>query len=152
MELTDERINSLHHKWMSGVSDDDAPEISRVNEKVRALWVLKITHGSMRPSSAMSLYMIRPDIAEEVLTEFSVLESVPAQKPRRDKYSAIQEWCKENVSAHTSPKELAEIGEISYPTALKYISDHPDVFWKIGHGAYEVRDPEQDRKDARKQS
>jgi len=155
MFLTDEYIRQRYKTWLGDIDQLVAEErdkrIADAGEKMRALWVMQSAEGKMSAAKAMSLYMVRPDIAKEILAEFDKLDDGDNnQKKRRDKYSAIQEWCVENVGVQVGAKQLAEIGEISYPTALKYISDHPDVFWKVVRGVYEVRDPAADRKKDKK--
>jgi hypothetical protein len=155
MFLTDEYIRQRYRAWLGEIDQLVAEErdkrIHDAGEKMRALWVLQSTDGKMSAAKAMSLYMVRPDIAKEILAEFDKLDDGDNnQKKRRDKYSAIQEWCLENVGVQVGAKQLAEIGEISYPTALKYISDHPDIFWRVVRGVYEVRDPAADRKKDKK--
>jgi hypothetical protein len=151
-KLSDEFIKQQYKSWWREVGENPSPEdISYLGEKLRALYVLQVAEGNLKPAAAMSTYMVRPDVAKEILAEFAGVElEVNCKTKRTDKYSAIQAWCKENVLAQVSAKEVAEIGDISYPTALKYITDHPDVFWKISRGTYEVRDPVEDRKKEKK--
>lgn len=151
-KLSDDFIKQQYKSWWQEVGENPSPEdISYLGEKLRALYVLQVTEGNLKPAAAMSTYMVRPDIAKEILAEFAGVElEVNCKTKRTDKYSAIQAWCKENVFAQVSAKEVAELGDISYPTALKYITDHPDVFWKISRGTYEVRDPVEDRKKEKK--
>lgn len=147
MKITDEIIKQRHSEWLKETDLGNYEELSVLNEKLRALYVLQTTDGSMKPAAALSLYMVRQEIAKEILAEFGAEFIEEKNLPsRREKYSSIQEWCSNNVHAHVTTKQLAEIGNISYPTALKYISDRPDVFWKVGRGTYEVRNPSEDRK------
>jgi hypothetical protein len=152
--LTDEFIRRERASWIKELGENFSfEELTYVNEKLRALWVLQATNGNMRPPAAMSLYMVRTDIANEVLEKYAGIDAELETKTKRsDKYSSIQAWCKENILKQVSTKEIADIGEISYQTALKYIGDHPDVFWKIGRGLYEVRDPAEDRKNDKKKA
>lgn len=151
MFLTDEYIRQRYREWLgdvdSLVGEERSQRLNWAQEKQRALWVLQATDGKMSAAKAMSLYMIRQDIAKEILAEFDTGQNgEPAARPRKEKYSTLNSWCRENVGAQITTKELAELGEISYPTALKYIADRPDVFWKVARGTYEVRDPAADRK------
>lgn len=91
----------------------------------------------------VSYYSIDQSIATEVFGTVDV--SILARTKRADKYEAIWKWCGENVFAQVTPKEIAEIGDISYPTALKLVGDRVDFFRKVKHGLYEVRDPKADR-------
>lgn len=151
-KLSDDFIKQQYKSWWQEVGKNPSYEdISYLGEKLRALYVLQVTEGNLKPAAAMNTYMVRPDVAKEILAEFAGVElEVSCKTKRTDKYSAIQAWCKENVFAQVSAKEVAELGDISYPTALKYITDHPDVFWKISRGTYEVRDPVEDRKKEKK--
>ena len=64
---------------------------------------------------------------------------------RADKYKAMNEWCKANVAVQVTPDELAEIGDVSRVTALKFIQDRVDLFRKVKRGLYEVRDRDTER-------
>lgn len=151
MFLTDDYIRKRYSEWLgdidSMVGEERSERLSWAQEKLRALWVLQATEGKMSASKALSLYMVRKDVAKDILAEFdSGDDEGQALRPRKEKYSALNSWCKENIGYQVTTKELAEIGEISYPTALKYITDRPDIFWKVARGTYEVRDPAADRK------
>jgi hypothetical protein len=64
---------------------------------------------------------------------------------RVDKYQGIIDWTQEHVFEQVTAQEIMAVGEISYPTALKFITDRPDLFRKIKRGLYELRDPKADR-------
>lgn len=64
---------------------------------------------------------------------------------RVDKYQSIVDWTQEHVFEQVTAQEIMAVGEISYPTALKFITDRPDLFRKIKRGLYELRDPKADR-------
>jgi hypothetical protein len=70
------------------------------------------------------------------------------RQKRTDKYQSIVDWTKEHLFEQITPNSIMEVGEISYPTALKFINDRPDLFRKIKRGVYEVRDPQADRAKA----
>lgn len=147
MKITDDIIKQRYSQWLENTDIGDYEQLGLLNEKLRALYVLQTTDGNMKPAAALSLYMVRQEVAKEILAEFGAEIAEEKNPPsRREKYSSIQEWCSSNVHAHVTTKQLAEIGNISYPTALKYISDRPDIFWKVGRGTYEVRNPIEDRK------
>lgn len=76
-------------------------------------------------------------------------EDVLVKKQKRtDKYEAIVEWSQEHLFEQVTPQDVMSVGEISYPTALKFISDRPDIFRRVKRGLYEIRDPKADRKNA----
>ena len=151
MLLTIDLIHKQYKDWIEELGENYSPEeLSHVSEKLRALYVLHATQGQMRPSAAFSLYMIRQEPAKEVLEHFGNEEiDLQPKIKRANKQSSIISWCKEHVHEQVTPKQISEIGEISYPTALKYINDRPDLFWKVARGVYEVRDPAEDRKKAK---
>lgn len=64
---------------------------------------------------------------------------------RSEKYQSIIDWTQEHLYEEVTPQTIMEIGDISYPTALKFIGDRPDIFRKIKRGVYELRDPIADR-------
>lgn len=65
---------------------------------------------------------------------------------REDKYQSIIDWTQEHLFEEVTPQDIMEVGNISYPTALKFIGDRPDIFRKIKRGVYELRDPIADRR------
>ncbi len=65
---------------------------------------------------------------------------------RVEKYQTIIDWTQEHLFEHITPQQVMDIGNISYPTALKFIGDRPDIFRKMKRGLYELRDPQADRK------
>lgn len=151
MKITDALINKLNAEWwQSEHPGDDAPPAdvaNRINERTRALYVLQATAGTMKPTQAMSLYMVRDDIAAEILAKYAgVRELEPAKKKSpRGKYSEFFQWCEENVLGQHSTQQLADIAGVSYPTVLKIISGRPDIFRKVSRGVFEIRDPKADR-------
>lgn len=113
-----------------------------MGERMRARYCV-MTNPSWTPEQIVSYYSIDRRIAEEL---FGVDKEAVAKKAKRaDKYDKIREWCANNVYAEVTPMELTEIGEISYPTSLKFIADNPHTFRKLARGKYEVRDPKADR-------
>lgn len=120
--------------------------VRQVSEELRAFYVTEKFGASMN-SSIVSQYMLPPDIANRVLTEMGITKEVaPTRKEKRsDKYNRLFAWCAENPYRQVTPLDVAEIGDMSYPTALKVIKDRPDLFRTIKRGLYEVRDPKTER-------
>jgi hypothetical protein len=65
---------------------------------------------------------------------------------RAEKYQSIIDWTQDHLFEQVTPQQVMEIGDISYPTALKFIGERPDIFRKIKRGLYELRDPRADRR------
>ena len=85
-----------------------------------------------------------------VLRQYSimgrVIEKLCGEKPqveRRLKYSdrrrMMENWCAENIDSIITPDELAEVGGVSYATAMKFINERIDLFLKVERGRYIVR-------------
>lgn len=64
---------------------------------------------------------------------------------RVSKYSKIEDWCEQNVGAETTVYQIAEVGEVSYPTANNFVKSRVDLFHKVKKGLYIVRDPKTER-------
>jgi hypothetical protein len=113
-------------------------------ERVRWEYVKQVAaQEGMSLSRAIAYYSIDAKVVSPDESQTShVLEK---KEKRADKYEAILKWCSENVFTETTCEEIAQIGSISYPTALKFIKDRPDLFRKNRRGVYEVRDPKSDR-------
>jgi hypothetical protein len=70
------------------------------------------------------------------------IDLAPVRKEKRtDKYQKIIDWCLENHLVQIEPAVIAEVGGVSYATALKFIKDRPDLFYRIKKGLYEARNP-----------
>jgi hypothetical protein len=64
---------------------------------------------------------------------------------KQDGRNRIISWCKQNIFAEVTVKELAAIGECSEATVRTLINDRRDIFRKSDGRKYEVRDPQSDR-------
>lgn len=109
------------------------------SETARARFILH-TH----PDADVQL--LRQYGVPNILIERFVGDSALERKSRRaDKYKAMLAWCQQNVDVQVTPDELADIGDVSRTTALKFMQDRVDLFRKIKRGLYEVRDRDQER-------
>lgn len=110
------------------------------SEIVRAKWAMFINKDVAEPRKILRSY----GVSEEVIKHLTGDQPLTFEKkPRiKEKYSEIIGWCKENHLTQASVKQIAEVGGVSYPTALKFINDRPDLFYKIKRGLYEVRNPQ----------
>ena len=103
-----------------------------INEYGRPYWVAYVP-GSVRRAVPYSVIE-------------AMLNSVGKTAVKRsEKYQSIVDWTQEHLYEEVTPQTIMDIGGISYPTALKFISDRPDIFRKIKRGVYELRDPQADR-------
>ena len=115
------------------------------SEVLRAKWVIFINTGE-----EWSKALRRNAIAKSVIEELTGQEIVIEKKERRtDKYQKLIDWCKENHLRQFTVQDLCDLVEISYPTALKFTKDRPDLVYKIKKGLYEARNPEIMRKEER---
>ncbi len=113
-----------------------------IAEVLRAKYVLQ-KHGNENHASVLSQYGVGAETIKE-LTGFDG-GFVARKEKRSDKYAKILAWCKEHVGQETNVYEIAEVGEVSYPTANNFVKDRVDLFTKVKKGQYIVRDPESDR-------
>ena len=66
-----------------------------------------------------------------------------------DGVEQVRYWATKNVYAEVTVGELAERFGLTDAVVRKFVTDRPDVFKRVGHGKYEVRDAEADRAYAR---
>lgn len=115
---------------------------SVLSETLRAYHVIE-ANPDANPASVLRQYGVATAIIERILGETP--DDHQPRKRRADKYQAIIDWCHEHALEQTSAEALAEIGDVSYQTALKFINDRVDLFRKIKRGVYEVRDVKAER-------
>lgn len=153
--LTSEEASAQYKKDIRALIEKygDATAVPRdewffVGETHRAHNCL-IINPSWTVEQVVAHYSIDRRVAEQL---FGIeRDELLARKTKRsDKYDKLMKWCDENVLAQVTPNELAEVGEISYQTALKYIADNPNNFRKVTRGRYEIRDPKSDRQAEKK--
>lgn len=107
-------------------------------EWMRAQFCL-IVGDPNNPMDTLKSYNVTADVITHILgREPSAPE--PRQK-RADKYQNIIDWCMDNHLFQTDANHVAEVGGVSYATAIKFIKDRPDLFFRIKKGVYEVRNP-----------
>lgn len=113
------------------------------SEVLRAKWII-FSNKEQNWAHTLSKYLVASSVIHALTGE----NVIPEKRERRsDKYQKLIDWCKENHLVQITPNDLAEVGGISYPTALKFINDRPDLLVKIKRGIYECRDPEIVRKE-----
>lgn len=113
-------------------------EVRYVTELSRARYIILANPGD--PSA-----LRRNAIPGRIIAELGFDDTIERPERRADKYKKILDWCAENVYHQVTAEDIGSIGELSYPTALKYIKERPDLFRKVKRGIYEVRDPAADR-------
>jgi len=98
------------------------------------VWVVKV------PSRIRKL--VPADIKAQMIATAKVSEGWATKQDGRNRIIA---WCKNNIFAEVTVKELAAIGECSEATVRTLINDRRDIFRKSDGRKYEVRDPQADR-------
>lgn len=117
-------------------------------EVLRAKWVL-----FTNPNEEWTKVLRRNAVAKSIIEELTGQEFTVEKKERRtDKYQKLIDWCKENHLHQFTVQDLCDLAEISYPTALKFTKDRPDLVYKVKKGLYEARDPDVIRKEERQAS
>jgi len=124
--------------WTSAPRD----EVDFINELYRARFVLLVN-----PDDPAAL---RKNAVPQKIIDFLGVKEEDSRKERRsDKYAKILDWCEDHRYHQTTAEQIAEIGEISYPTALKFMKSRPDLFHQVKRGLYEVKDPDLERMSAK---
>jgi hypothetical protein len=122
----------------------------RWSEITRARWALWY-NPDKDPKRVLVTYNVSDSVAKMVLGESADVPFEKKQK-RQEKYRTIVDWCMENHLVQVNVDAIADLGGVSYPTALKFIKDRPDLFYKIKKGVYEVRNPKIAREEEKLQA
>lgn len=69
------------------------------------------------------------------------------QSRRTDKYQQMLDWCYENAGEEISAYSLAEMFDMTPPTTRKFINDRIDLFKKVRHGFWIIRDVARERQE-----
>jgi hypothetical protein len=124
--------------WTSAPRD----EVDFINELYRARFVLLVN-----PDDPAAL---RKNAVPQKIIDFLGVKEQDSRKERRsDKYAKILDWCEDHRYHQVTAEQIAEISEISYPTALKFMKSRPDLFHQVKRGLYEVKDPDLERMSAK---
>jgi len=131
-------------------SHDSIPkdELSYIGETHRAKMVL-LTVGGAPDARVLSQYSIPNKVIEAICGETYEIQRKVRHADRR---RSMETFVRENADAIVTPNELAEAGDVSYSTAMKFINENPLVFTKTERGAYLIRDVEAERKAAMQES
>jgi hypothetical protein len=65
-----------------------------------------------------------------------------------DGLEQVNHWAIHNVYVEITVAELAKQFDLKESAVRKFVTDKPDVFKRLSHGKYEVRDPKSDRAHA----
>lgn len=132
-----QRLITLYGEMaMWGAAPKD--EVDFINELCRARFVLLLN-----PDDPTAL---RKNAVAQKVIDFLGVDSGEIRKERRsDKYGKILEWCANNRYHQVTAEQVAEVGDMSYATALKFMKSRPDLFHQLKRGLYEVRDPDLER-------
>ena len=110
--------------------------------------VYRAKHACLAAGSAK----LDPNIMRQYSIMGRVVEHLCGSIPdpeRHLKYSdrrrIMENWCAENIDATITPNDLAEVGDVSYATAIKFINERVDLFRKVERGRYVVRNLRADK-------
>jgi hypothetical protein len=78
-------------------------------------------------------------VDSKLLGELIVAGGQPTTK-RNDKYQEMLDWCYANAGEEISAYSLAEMFDMTPPTTRKFINDRIDLFKKVKHGFWTIRD------------
>jgi hypothetical protein len=127
-----------------GATNVPADEWREVAELTRLYQTINTLEGKVT-RRLLSQYMFSPGTIAKV--DPSLLEEDISKQSRSDKHKSIYEWLDANTGSTIATQEFADISELSYPTALKFIENNPQYFRKLKRGQYEIRNPKADREE-----
>lgn len=142
MNLTSEAVDAefkenmaeLYEKY--GKEQVPKDELLFVSEIYRAKHACLAAGLNQLDASAMRHYSIMGRVVEHLCGSVSEVERHLKYADRR---RIMINWCSENIDAIITPAELAEVGGVSYATAIKFINERVDLFGKVERGRYIVR-------------
>ena len=128
---------------------DTAEQIIEYNSEITYEEAVEIVSKAIEEYGRPYWVAIVPSRIRKLIPYETLLEMMNnagrAPVKRSEKYQALIDWTQEHLYEEVTPQTIMEVGNISYPTALKFIGDRPDIFRKIKRGVYELRDPKADR-------
>lgn len=137
-----EAVERLEQKFAKDMPKELVHDRSEV---LRATYILLNNKDGINPVTLLRRYMIAEGIIKLVVGDGTVTEASERKVKYVDRYKAIIDWCKDHAYEQVTTYQIAEIGNVSYPSALKFINDRVDLFRKIKRGTYEIRDPKAER-------
>lgn len=122
-------------------------EVNRLNETLRAHHVIeKANREGKKPLAELISHSVDQSIIAEVLDGVRPEEIIPVKK----KKISVEEFIKENAGKEMSLNEIAEMTEMSYAHVNKVAKEMPFLLTKIQKGKYLLRNPDAERKEAKK--
>ena len=133
------------HEFVSLIPKE---ELNRIGEIYRAKMVI-FSNGGIKDTRLLSQYSIPSKVIELICGE---APEVQRRVKNADRRRAMENFIRDNADSIVTPSELAEAGEVSYATAMKFINENPLSFIKTERGSYLIRDAEAERKAALQES
>lgn len=133
-------INALLAKY--GSATDIPHEQWREASETLRLHCTIISNDGQVTRELLARNMFSESIISKVNPDFTGFQ--PKAK-RSAKYQSAYEWLDDNAEKTLTTQELADILEMSYPTALKFIENNPHYFRKVKRGEYQIRNPKVER-------
>lgn len=129
---------------MSFVTD----ELIRSQEMYRANAIVEVAQrNGLNVPKTLREYGVSSRIIKDLGLE--VAEYTPKAK-KMSKEETMLNWVKENIGTQVKGgRELAEFTGVSYDTANNFIQSRKDIFSKVSHGLYLVKDAEKERNEAK---
>ena len=120
-----------------------------LSETLRASYILA-SNKDANPATILRHYGIPTTVIATILGDTDDCNAPQRKQKRADKYQTIIDWCYDHALEQVSVNQIAEVGQVTYPTALKFINDRVDLFRKVKRGVYEVRDAKAERAEKKK--
>jgi hypothetical protein len=118
-------------------------EAAFISEVARAKHACLAAGSSTLDPAIMRQYSIMGRVIEHLCGKVPEIERNLKYSDRR---RMMENWCAENIDSIITPNDLAEIGGVSYATAMKFINERVDLFRKVERGKYIVRNLRDEKK------
>lgn len=122
-------------------------KVNHLNETLRAHHVIeKANREGKKPLAELISHSVDQTVITEVMDGVKPEEILPVKK----KKLSVEEFIKENAGKEMSLNEIAEMTEMSYAHVNKVAKEMPFLLTKIQKGKYLLRNPDAERKEAKK--
>lgn len=142
MKLTTESIDAEFRSSMAALHEQYGLYRVPRDKQMFVSEVYRAKHACLAAGSntldpvVMRQYSIINSVIEHLCGSIPEIER---QVKYADRRKMMETWCTENIDAIITPADLAEVGGVSYATAIKFINERVDLFRKVERGRYIVR-------------
>lgn len=135
------------HKTVNPSNDAIAQVAAAIEQHGEPKWLCHV------PFSVR--HQVPKEIKQRLLADARVSEGWTRQGDRLvfgrgDARETLRLWAQDNVLAEMTTREIADAAGVPQSTVRAMISERPDIFRKSEGRTYEIRNPQEDRKQAKR--